>query len=484
LAPVLSEVPVLRCQAIRRGRYSEYFADEDVAEVVGHDLDFILRFDFGIIRGPILKAARHGVWSFHHGDEEHYRGGPPCFWEIFDGAAVTGSMLQRLTDRLDGGVVLQKGFFRTIDHSYARNRDAAYLGGVEWPGKVCADIGNGLATYLDAPPTSSAAPIRRNPRAGQTLVFMLKLGRNFVRNQVRALAGADQWAVGVVAAPIQDLVHLDPEVRPTPQWLPEPPRARYLADPFGVEHDGAVTLLVEDYDYRTGRGTIATIEVGGQGAVSVPEPAMAISSHASYPYLFDHDGERYCVPETHQAREAALYRATDFPTGWTKVCCLVEGLAALNPTVFRHEDRWWLLCTDYEEGGNTKLHAWFAAELTGPWTPHDANPVKTDVRSARPAGTPFVHEGALFRPAQDSTRTYGGAVVINRVLTLTPTAFSEETVRVIEPDPAGPYPHGIHTLSAAGDVTLIDGKRTRFVWPAFRRDLGARVDRLRGGGAL
>ncbi|MGI9118547.1 MAG: hypothetical protein ACR2G7_00145, partial [Acidimicrobiales bacterium] len=42
LAPVLSEVPVLRCQAIRRGRYSEYFADEDVAEVVGHDLDFIL----------------------------------------------------------------------------------------------------------------------------------------------------------------------------------------------------------------------------------------------------------------------------------------------------------------------------------------------------------------------------------------------------------------------------------------------------------
>ena len=40
--------------------------------------------------------------------------------------------------------------------------------------------------------------------------------------------------------------------------------------------------------------------------------------------------------------------------------------------------------------------------------------VKTDVRSARPAGTPFVYQGELYRPAQDCSRTYGGSIVIHR----------------------------------------------------------------------
>jgi len=43
-----------------------------------------------------------GVWSWHHGDEDKYRGGPPAFWEIVNADPVTGALLQRLTERLDG----------------------------------------------------------------------------------------------------------------------------------------------------------------------------------------------------------------------------------------------------------------------------------------------------------------------------------------------------------------------------------------------
>jgi hypothetical protein len=149
-----------------------------------HGLDFILRFSFGIIRGEVLSSARFGIWSFHHGDEEKYRGAPPCFWEIYDGDAVTGSMLQRLTDRLDAGVVLHKGFFRTIDHSYVRNRDQAFFGSGEWPARVCKDVYSDVAAYLDVSPSASTAPLRRNPTARQVIRFLLTLGRNFVRNQI------------------------------------------------------------------------------------------------------------------------------------------------------------------------------------------------------------------------------------------------------------------------------------------------------------
>ena len=105
--------------------------------------------------------------------------------------------------------------------------------------------------------------------------------------------------------------------------------------------------------------------------------------------------------------------------------------------------------------------------------PHALNPVKMDVRSARPAGTPFIHKGVLYRPAQDCSNAYGGRIAINRVNRLTATEFDEETVKFIEPFIDGPFPDGIHTLSAVGDITLVDGKRERFIWQAFIRSRSA-----------
>src|SRR3569833_971384 len=77
------------------------------------------------------------------------------------------------------------------------------------------------------------------------------------------------------------------------------------------------------------------------------------------------------------------------------------------------------------------LHLWYAQDILGPWTPHAANPDKTDVGSARPAGATFESDGVLYRPAQDSSHTYGGRVVINRVLALTPETFREEPAALV-----------------------------------------------------
>ena len=78
-------VDVVTCAIERRGRHSEYFSETDIETIRSYDLDFILRFGFGIIQGDILEAARYGVWSYHHDDERVIRGGPPCFWEVARG---------------------------------------------------------------------------------------------------------------------------------------------------------------------------------------------------------------------------------------------------------------------------------------------------------------------------------------------------------------------------------------------------------------
>ena len=232
--------------------------------------------------------------------------------------------------------------------------------------------------------------------------------QGIIRKNVRL----DHWRVGVIDAPIHALLTADriPPVR----WLNELTRGEFLADPFGIIHDGRLTLLCESFDYRTARGTITSIDGPAECRVRRERVLIGPNVHLSYPYLVEHEGGVFCIPETHEAREIGLYRADPFPRRWLKIATLVAGFAGVDATVFRHEGRWWLACTDADHEPNRDLHLWYAADLLGPWQPHAGNPVKRDLRSARPAGTPFVHEGCLYRPAQDCSHVYGGQVVINR----------------------------------------------------------------------
>jgi hypothetical protein len=178
LSTELADVPRLPCTVRTSGKFSEYFDPVDVQTIRAANLDFILRFGFNIIRGDILNAARYGVWSFHTGDIEKYRGGPPCFWEIYNRDSLTGSTLQRLNERLDGGVVLRRRLFPTVSHSYVENRDSGSLLGVAWPAEVCMDIVRGDGDYVDNAPTQSKAPNYRLPANRQMLVFLWRLALN------------------------------------------------------------------------------------------------------------------------------------------------------------------------------------------------------------------------------------------------------------------------------------------------------------------
>jgi len=474
LSTELDGVPELRCVTVPVGRFGEAFSPDDVAAIRNRDLDFVLRFGFGIVKGEVLDAARYGLWSYHHGDERQYRGRPPGFWELVDGSDVVGAILQRLTERLDGGVVLHRGTFRAVPYSYVRTRDEAFSGSSDWAAVVCRSIMAGDLAEVTAEASTTDAPVRYNPGNVAMFRFLSRQATAFVTNQWRGLTRAAKWTVGVADVPIASfLVGDTPPIR----WLPEHGATRYLADPFALP-GGSEMALVEDYDYRTHRGVIAAIRLDGGGH---PEPVIDPGVHASYPYLFEADGATWCAPETYQAGELRLYRAVRFPDEWEHVATPVTGVGVLDPTVWHHEGRWWIFGTDHADGPNTKLRLWHSAELLSGWEPHPMNPVKTDVRSSRPAGTPFVADGALFRPAQDGSSSYGGGITINRVDILTPTAFSEVAVAHVPPPDTGRYRHGIHTLSAAGDHrTVVDGRRDTFIAAAFRRELTGRLDKLRG----
>ena len=483
LSDELAGVPLVRCRPQQHGKFVQRFAPEDVAEIRGHELDFVLRFAFNILRGEILECARYGVWSFHHGDPDNYRGTPPGFWEIYRHDPVTGTVLQRLTERLDAGIMLHRGYFRTEAASYPRSRDNIFLGAADWPARMCRDIqvwehgGVRQRTFVDE---RSALPRAEQPADAP---FPVDLGQSRPRESSSARffdssSGASASSThrsrrsrdSAGEATAQRLVR-------SAKWLPEPP-GRFLADPFALQNAEGFTILAEDFDWSTGLGQIAAIKTGGDGNFAAPAPAIRLPWHLSYPYLLQVDGERYRIPEMHEFGEVVLFRADATLREWTKVATLIEGVPVVDPTIFRHDGTWWLFATRADCGDNCKLFAWHASELTGPWRPHSANPLKTDVRSSRPAGPPFVHAGELYRPAQDCSTGYGAAVVVNRITCLTPERFEEEPVSMVVPDRRGRYPSGLHTLCGAGERTVIDGSRTAFVPAAAARELRRKLGRL------
>lgn len=473
MSSALADTPSMRCTVTRKGRYSEYFAERDVQEIRRLDLDFILRFGFNIIRGEILGAARYGVWSFHHDDETKYRGSPPCFWEIYFGDPVTGAILQRLTDRLDAGVVLRRGYQKTIDTSYVRNRDALFFESTAWPAQVCIDIKNGRTDYLQGAPSETSAPILYTPGNGSMIVFFLKVIRNVLR-RLRVFVWFDSWNVGIADGPVETFVQKN--ARPRIRWLPPPQPGTFRADSFAVRRGDDVHVLFEDFDYRTSKGCISAVTLHGGDVDRFEEFRGVISGphHMAYPYLFEYEGEVYCVPEAWETGKVTLYKAADLPTTWTKVATLIDNYAGVDSTLFKYEERWWLFGTDQNDGPNSKLRVWFADELIGPWKAHAMNPVKVDPRSARPAGRPFLRDGHLYRPSQDCSKAYGERIVVNRILKLDPHEFAEEPAGIISADTSGPYRDGLHTISGAGDLTVVDGmsrKSTLFSPPALRHKI-------------
>ncbi|MEO5640485.1 MAG: formyl transferase [Sphingomicrobium sp.] len=272
----------------------------------------------------------------------------------------------------------------------------------------------------------------------------------------------DHWRIGVVEAPIEAIARAGSLEPFAIDWLDEPGDFRFRADPFGIVRDGLVHLFAEAYDYRDRHGRIVHFTIDPDGRSSPPRVALAEPWHLSYPQLIEDGDETWLLPEASKNGGLTLYRARDFPLGWERAATIALDVVPIDATPFRHDGRWWLAYASGvdREGAMSRLHLAFAEQLAGPWTPHPLNPVRIDRAAARPGGTPFRLDGRLVLPLQDNVGTYGAAIRLLEVTTLTPDAFAAAPgARIAAPSSAGRYREGLHTLSACGELTLIDVKR-------------------------
>nr|WP_181703520.1 formyl transferase [Chthonobacter albigriseus] len=319
------------------------------------------------------------------------------------------------------------------------------------------------------PDTSSETPIAAPITGKSVAVRSAKtIARAAVRMIYLAATRSPHWRTGWRRAEGGDLFDL--RRHPDTGWadIPDDGR-RFYADPFPIEHRGKLTLFVEDFPHRTGKGIISAVEFGPQGPVGIPRPVLELPVHLSYPFVFEAEGEMWMIPETSGAGTVELFRATRFPDGWTRESVLVSGVTASDATLVHHGGLWWIFATVRDGGGSFSdaLHLWSAPDFRGPYTAHPRNPVLVDIASARPAGRIVERGGALFRPVQDCRKGYGVALGIARILKLDQDGFEQSVETILTAGPAWPG-RRIHTLNAAGGLEFIDGSAIAPRWKRRR----------------
>jgi hypothetical protein len=241
---------------INEDNFSEYFSDEDVTSIKFANLDFILRFGFNIIRGEILNAAKYGVWSFHHDDEEKYRGGPPGFWPIYKNDPVSAAMMQRLTEKLDSGIILKKAWLKTLFHSYRTNLDVLLFVSSLWPADLANQIR--LQGYSPGVPSDTTATVYKVPGNIKMFIFLLKLLKNRIIFYWNDLFRAERWNVGIINRSIQEVAFTDVEIgSENVLWMKERSSRNYFADPAGFIEENKVHILMEDYSYSENKAHIS-----------------------------------------------------------------------------------------------------------------------------------------------------------------------------------------------------------------------------------
>jgi hypothetical protein len=456
LAAYLSRFRLESVVPLRNGK-KDLLRQSDIERLGEYDLDVLIDLGTTKTRGTTLALARYGIWSYEPSEKVRERGGPPGFWEVVYGEVITELNLVMFTRSHPEGVTLTRCTTSTDLLSVKANRCKHF-----W--KAAFSLPRKLREiYLTQPGMHEklGTPRSRSGRNGEkkrwsasleTARFLIKVGSRLARRAVRDTCMKERWFLAYM------MKDFDPTsgIVPNPSYM-MPPKDRFWADPFPWVRDGKYYVFLEEFLYDKKKAHISVMEMNSSGHWSVPRKVLECPYHLSYPFVFEWHDHLYMIPETKKNNCVALFRCEEFPMKWSLDRVLVENVQAVDATLHQYEGLWWLFCNI---GGtyfpsNDELYLFYAETPLGPWHPHKFNPVKTEVRSSRPAGRLFSKDGQLYRPSQDCSVRMGGAIVVNRVVRLSTEEFDEEEVSRIDPSwKRGLY--GVHTLNRADQLTMLD----------------------------
>lgn len=455
---ILKDCTVIKTKT-RRTKWSDYFYDNDINTIHKFNIDVFIRCGFGILRGDILRSAKYGVWSFHHGDNFSNRGGPAGFWESMESWPETGSILQILTEDMDNGKVLYRSYSCTNNMSVKDNRSNYFWKSLSFMERKMRELYYmGENKFFEKVADDNRHPIFYSERlyTKPTNRELAKLTFKKVIEKTKLLYTnkffLDQWIL---------MFHLKSEFSSS-LWRYKkiiPPKDRFWADPHVLYRDKKYFIFLEEYIYSTQKGHISLITMDANGVYSEPKTILDKPYHLSYPFVFEHENDLYMIPDSLSNRTIELYKCVEFPNKWEFQVNLMENIKAVDTTILYHNNKCWMFTNLIENDGASswdELFLFYADDLfCNDWKPHPQNPIVSDCKSARPAGKIFYENGGLYRPSQNCSHRYGYGFNISEITVLNENNYAEDIVSRVKPN-WDKRIIGTHTFNRVHSLHIID----------------------------
>ena len=413
-------------------------------------LDLILNLSLEDMPKSLLNVARFGAWSLRCNDVRVTMGSEIGWLEILNGIPVMHCDIE--IEREDRTQVYSGSVIATNRASISLNQKSFFWRASHVIPRAFQKLRTkGEPEFFSKTKPVSASERASAPSSAESAALAQKQALQTYENKVLRRITPQPWAL--MAGKYTDGEKFD--------WgklnLKVPSRDVFWADPFLMKKQETTYLFFEEYVYKTQRGRISYAIMNANGEIGEPQVALERPYHLSYPFIFEHRGEFYMIPETAQNRAIEVYRCLRFPDQWEYHKTIMPSVQAVDTTLFQHSLRWWMFVNIAHEGGSTwdELHLFYTDDpLSTDWTPHPMYPVVSDVRSARPAGRIFRRDGRLIRPSQDSSLRYGYALNFNSITKLSVFEYEEELLERIEPPNKDTL--AVHTYDSTDDFVVTD----------------------------
>ena len=271
-------------------------------------------------------------------------------------------------------------------------------------------------------------------------------------NLLRKIQYCQYWNIGFCEQIPEELIQ-DKMLKPV-KWLKHPFRDRWFADPFIYKvTDDEIVVFVEECPIENPKGIICELVIDRHSLrLTQRYVLLEKDTHLSYPAIIRYGGKVYVYPENGAAGSLYLYEYDEYAHRLINpVCILNESVA--DATIILHDDCFFLCATVFPE---TQRRAFLfkSCSLFGPYQRINEKPFQESLSCSRNGGNLFCTFSNLYRPAQDCSIKYGGALSIMQVNSI--EGWDEKVVFSINPL-RGRYDQGIHTINFMNSLCVVDG---------------------------
>jgi len=424
-------------------------------EVEKRGIKLIIKFGMSLLR--INKAtSKFDILSFHHGNPEKYRGRPAGFYELLNNEEKLGLVVQKLSNKVDGGTIYAKAYAKVVHHSYKKTA-------INFFEKSEFLLRKAIQNYLDKS-TVNIHKLGKNyklPENSLVVCFLLSLAKRKIARLFYGMFFEKKWnIVKFKKVNLDGLNKLSVSSGSVPSVYK---KYSFYADPF-FSPKGDV-ILVEAMNAKNGLGEIVQLDMDSLEM----KGKLLEGAHYSYPFTLK-DGEmEYILPEV--ASHSSPYIVPLSPEN-QKILQLegLEDLRLVDCTIIKHDEKYFLF-GGLQSSSSDCLFLYYSKNLLGPYKPHPKNPIVMDPKTARMGGRIVAKEGRLLRFGQNNCFGYGQGLVVNEINRLSPTEYEESCIGEIGfKDVKGP-----HTIDLREDMAILDFYVEELSVLAGYRRLAARV---------